>query len=275
MDIVRFVADAPARRQRRGAPDDLPVARAGCWRCSRVAALVAFYVVLQLRRKALRRAVHQRRAARLARAQAAGLAPAPGLRRRRARPGRAGRVAGRAEHRGAGAAGAGDGDAWRSTSRCRCRPPTSSPTASAAMQAAAKEFVDVLPGADQPGAGVVRRHGDHARAADHRPGPGRAARSTTCELAESTAIGEAIFTSLTAIENFQSTLDGREREAAAGPDRAAVRRLQHRRPRPDTQAVDAAKAAERAGLDDRVRHRLRHPRPRRRDRAGAGRPGRR
>ena len=46
-----------------------------------VAALVALYVVLQLRRKAYTARVHQRRAPRLARAQAAGVAPAPaGLR---------------------------------------------------------------------------------------------------------------------------------------------------------------------------------------------------
>ena len=48
------------------------------------------------------------------------------------------------------------------------------------------------------------------------------------QLAEATAIGDAVFTSLTAITNFQSTA-GRRRGRAAGPDRAAVRRLQHGR----------------------------------------------
>ena len=52
-----------------------------------------------------------------------------------------------------------------------------------------------------------------------------------------------MFTSLTAIQNFQSSLGEAGEEAAAGPGRAAVRRLQHRRPattpRPSTPRIAA------------------------------------
>ena len=140
-----------------------------------------------------------------------------------------------------------------------------------AMQKAAKEFVDVLPGADQPRPGLLRRHRDHARHPDHRPCPGAQPRSTTCELAEGTAIGEAIFTSLTAITNFQATLgdDGQEAPPARIVLLSDGYNTSGRRTR---QADRRGQRRQGAGVDHRVRHRLRHPRPRRRDRAGAGRP---
>jgi len=61
-------------------------------------------------------------------------------------------------------------------------------------------------------------------------------------LAESTAIGEAIFTSLQAIENFQSTVESGD----SSPPPARIVLLSdgtNTVGRPDTQAVDAAKAA--------------------------------
>ena len=91
-------------------------------------------------------------------------------------------------------------------------------------------------------------------------------------LAERTAIGEAIFSSLTRHQELPVEASSAATEdAAAGPDRAAVRRLQHRRP-----ADPGGRRRQRPpgpGVDDRLRHRLRHARPQRRDRAGAGRPG--
>ena len=62
------------------------------------------------------------------------------------------------------------------------------------------------------------------------------------DLAESTAIGEAIFTSLQAIKNFQSTVESGD----SRPPPARIVLLSdgtNTVGRPDTQAVDAAKAA--------------------------------
>ena len=141
-----------------------------------------------------------------------------------------------------------------------------------AMQKAAKEFVDVLP--ERINLGLVSFAGTATtrRAADDRPARRSRNAIDNLDLAESTAIGEAIFTSLTAIENFQSTMEHGDRGAAAGPDRAALRRLQHRRPAGHP-GHRRRQGGRRPGVDDRLRHRLRHARPRRRDGARAGRPG--
>jgi Ca-activated chloride channel family protein len=110
-----------------------------------------------------------------------------------------------------------------------------------AMQSAAKQFVDVLPG--RINLGLVSFAGTAntlvppttdrtpvANAIDH------------LQLAESTAIGEAIFASLTAIQNFQSTVESGDTK----PPPARIVLLSdgtNTVGRPDTQAVDAAKAA--------------------------------
>ena len=98
------------------------------------------------------------------------------------------------------------------------------------MQKAAKEFVDVLP--ERINLGLVSFAGTATTLVPPTTDRAQVRNAIdNLELAESTAIGEAIFTSLTAIENFQSTLDAAAEEAPAGPDRAALRRLQHRRAR--------------------------------------------
>ena len=207
-----------------------------------VAALVALYVLLQLRRKAVRRAVHQRRAARLARAQAAGLAAAPRLRRCVAL-GLAALVVSLAvpSTRGAGAARAGDGDHGRRR---------------VAVDAGHRHRARPLRGDAEGGQGVRRRPAgaDQPRAWSRSPaprprwcrppptGPRCANAIDNLELAESTAIGEAIFTSLTAIENFQSTIDAATEDAP--PARIVLLSDGYNTVgRDDTQAIDAARAA--------------------------------
>jgi Ca-activated chloride channel family protein len=110
-----------------------------------------------------------------------------------------------------------------------------------AMQKAAKEFVDVLPGRINLGlvsfagtaTNLVPPTTDRAQvvnAIDH------------LDLAESTAIGEAIFTSLTAIENFQSTIDTATEDVP--PARIVLLSDGYNTVgRADTQAIDAARAA--------------------------------
>src|SRR3954468_7883312 len=110
-----------------------------------------------------------------------------------------------------------------------------------AMQKAAKEFVDVLPGRINLGlmsfagtaTNLVPPTTDRAQvvnAIDH------------LDLAESTAIGEAIFTSLTAIENFQSTIDTTTEDVP--PARIVLLSDGYNTVgRADTQAIDAARAA--------------------------------
>ncbi|SDY03113.1 Ca-activated chloride channel family protein [Modestobacter sp. DSM 44400] len=75
-----------------------------------------------------------------------------------------------------------------------------------AMQTAAKEFVKVLPA--RINLGLVSFAGSATTVVS--PTTDRASVTTAIDnlqLAESTAIGDAIFTSLTAIQNFQSSLD--------------------------------------------------------------------
>ena len=110
-----------------------------------------------------------------------------------------------------------------------------------AMQKAAKEFVDVLP--DRINLGLVSFAGTATTLVP--PTTDRAQVSNAIDnldLAESTAIGEAIFTSLTAIENFQSTIDTATEELP--PARIVLLSDGYNTVgRADTQAIDAARAA--------------------------------
>src|SRR5215212_3766507 len=85
-----------------------------------------------------------------------------------------------------------------------------------AMQTAAKEFVDVLP--ERINLGLVSFAGTATTVVP--PTTDRvqvAAAIDNLDLAEATAIGEAVFTSLTAIENFQSSLEVGDEEAPPAP----------------------------------------------------------
>jgi Ca-activated chloride channel family protein len=114
------------------------------------------------------------------------------------------------------------------------------PTRLQAMQVAAKKFVDLLP--KQINLGLVSFSGtastlvtpttDHAQV--------RTA-IDNLQLAESTAIGEAVFTSLTDITNFQATLGSTKN---VPPARVVLLSDGFNTVgRSDTQAIDAAKAA--------------------------------
>jgi len=110
-----------------------------------------------------------------------------------------------------------------------------------AMQTAAKEFVDVLP--ERINLGLVSFAGTATTVVP--PTTDRVQVSNAIDnldLAESTAIGEAIFTSLTAVENFQSTVETRGEE----PPPARIVLLSdgtNTVGRENTQAIDAARAA--------------------------------
>jgi Ca-activated chloride channel family protein len=110
-----------------------------------------------------------------------------------------------------------------------------------AMQKAAKEFVDVLP--ERINLGLVSFAGTATNLVP--PTTDRAQVSNAIDnldLAESTAIGEAIFSSLTAIENFQSTIDTATEELP--PARIVLLSDGYNTVgRADTQAIDAARAA--------------------------------
>src|SRR3954471_23084998 len=110
-----------------------------------------------------------------------------------------------------------------------------------AMQKAAKEFVDVLP--DRINLGLVSFAGTATTLVP--PTTDRAqveGAINNLDLAEATAIGEAVFTSLTAIENFQTGLDAEEEKAA--PARIVLLSDGYNTVgREDTQAIDAARAA--------------------------------
>jgi Ca-activated chloride channel family protein len=115
------------------------------------------------------------------------------------------------------------------------------PTRFKAMQTAAKQFVDVLPARINLGlvsfAGtattLVPPTTDRAQvrgAIDH------------LQLAEATAIGEAVFTSLSAIENYQDSLDTPSRDLP--PARIVLLSDGYNTVgRDDTQAIDAATQA--------------------------------
>jgi Ca-activated chloride channel family protein len=110
-----------------------------------------------------------------------------------------------------------------------------------AMQQAAKEFVDVLPA--RINLGLVSFAGTATTLVT--PTTDRAQVRTAIDnlqLAESTAIGEAVFTSLSAIENFQSTLQS----AGEDPPPARIVLLSdgyNTVGREDTQAIAAANTA--------------------------------
>jgi len=112
----------------------------------------------------------------------------------------------------------------------------------AAMQTAAKQFVDILP--ERINLGLVSFAGSATTLVT--PTTDRASVRTAIdnlELAESTAIGEAVFTSLTAIQNYQSSLEDTGEEAA--PARVILLSDGYNTVgRPDTQAVEAAIGAQ-------------------------------
>jgi Ca-activated chloride channel family protein len=115
------------------------------------------------------------------------------------------------------------------------------PTRFEAMQTAATQFVDVLPA--RINLGLVSFAGTATTLVT--PTTDRESVRTAIgnlKLAESTAIGEAMFTSLTAIENYQTSLD----TPAEGLPPARIVLLSdgtNTVGRPNTQAIDAAKAA--------------------------------
>jgi Ca-activated chloride channel family protein len=110
-----------------------------------------------------------------------------------------------------------------------------------AMQSAAKEFVDVLP--DRINLGLVSFAGTATTLVPPTTDRAQVANAIdNLDLAESTAIGEAVFTSLTAIENFQSTVEAGDLE----PPPARIVLLSdgyNTVGRDDTQAIDAAREA--------------------------------
>jgi Ca-activated chloride channel homolog len=115
------------------------------------------------------------------------------------------------------------------------------PTRFQAMQTAAKEFVNVLP--KRINLGLVSFAGTATNLVPpttDRPQVRNAI--DHLDLAESTAIGEAIFTSLTAIENFQSTLETGGQKLP--PARIVLLSDGYNTVgRDDSQAIDAARAA--------------------------------
>ncbi|HEY0400557.1 MAG TPA: VWA domain-containing protein [Blastococcus sp.] len=110
-----------------------------------------------------------------------------------------------------------------------------------AMQSAAKQFVDVLPG--RINLGLVSFAGTATTLVPPTTDRAQVANAIDhLKLAESTAIGEAIFSSLTAIENFQSTIDTTTEDLP--PARIVLLSDGYNTVgRADTQAIDAARAA--------------------------------
>ena len=110
-----------------------------------------------------------------------------------------------------------------------------------AMQSAAKQFVDVLPG--RINLGLVSFAGTATTLVPPTTDRAQVANAIDhLKLAESTAIGEAIFSSLTAIENFQSTIDTTTEDVP--PARIVLLSDGYNTVgRADTQAIDAARAA--------------------------------
>jgi Ca-activated chloride channel family protein len=110
-----------------------------------------------------------------------------------------------------------------------------------AMQTAAKQFVDILP--ERINLGLVSFAGTATTVVPPTTDrPQVAGAINNLELAEATAIGEAVFTSLAAIKNFQSSLDAGQQEAA--PARIVLLSDGYNTVgREDTQAIDAARAA--------------------------------
>jgi Ca-activated chloride channel homolog len=107
-----------------------------------------------------------------------------------------------------------------------------------AMQKAAKEFVDVLP--EQINLGLVSFAGTASTLVTPTTDRGQVRSAIdNLKLAESTAIGEAVFTSLSTIENYQSALSGTEAEQT--PARIVLLSDGYNTVgRDDTQAINAA-----------------------------------
>ncbi|MGZ4507504.1 MAG: VWA domain-containing protein, partial [Blastococcus sp.] len=115
------------------------------------------------------------------------------------------------------------------------------PTRFQAMQKAATKFVDVLPA--RINLGLVSFAGTASTLVTPTTDrPQVRAAIGNLHLAESTAIGEAIFTSLSAIENYQSSLQGKGEKAP--PARIVLLSDGYNTVgRADTQAIAAAEAA--------------------------------
>jgi Ca-activated chloride channel family protein len=115
------------------------------------------------------------------------------------------------------------------------------PTRFQAMQTAAKQFVDVLPA--RINLGLVSFAGTATTLVP--PTTDRAQVRTAIDhlqLAEATAIGEAVFTSLSAIQNFQDSLDTPSQDLP--PARIVLLSDGYNTVgRDDTQAIDAATTA--------------------------------
>ncbi|MGY1709728.1 VWA domain-containing protein [Geodermatophilus sp. SYSU D00758] len=107
-----------------------------------------------------------------------------------------------------------------------------------AMQTAAKEFVDVLPA--RINLGLVSFAGTATTVVTPTTDRGQVRSAIdNLELAESTAIGEAVFTSLTAIANYQAALNASDEEVP--PARIVLLSDGYNTVgRDDTQAIDAA-----------------------------------
>jgi len=107
-----------------------------------------------------------------------------------------------------------------------------------AMQMAAKQFVDVLPA--RINLGLVSFAGTATTLVTPTTDRGQVRSAIdNLDLAESTAIGEAVFTSLTAIENYQSALNATDEELP--PARIVLLSDGYNTVgRDDTQAIDAA-----------------------------------
>jgi Ca-activated chloride channel homolog len=116
------------------------------------------------------------------------------------------------------------------------------PTRFQAMQIAAKEFVEVLP--ERINLGLVSFAGSATTLVPPTTDrPQVRSAIDNLDLAESTAIGEAVFTSLTAIENYQSSIDVPSEELP--PARIVLLSDGYSTVgREATQAIDAANAAE-------------------------------
>lgn len=112
----------------------------------------------------------------------------------------------------------------------------------AAMQVAAKEFVEVLPA--RINLGLVSFAGTATTVVTPTTDRGQVSTAIdTLQLAESTAIGDAIFTSLTAIANYQASLDAGSGEAP--PARIVLLSDGYNTVgREATQAIDAANDAD-------------------------------
>jgi Ca-activated chloride channel family protein len=115
------------------------------------------------------------------------------------------------------------------------------PNRFAAMQTAAKQFVDVLP--ERINLGLVSFAGSATTVVPPTTDRQQVRNAIdNLQLAESTAIGEAVFTSLTAIENFQTSLGDSGEEAP--PARIVLLSDGYNTVgREDTQAIEAAVGA--------------------------------